>query len=253
VQRTAGLAACEEPFVAWVVAAIAQFKPQYADLSQTSNAPSRFGSTWSTAMRRSSLPSVLALSILTCGSAWSQSGETPLFGTPQEAIWRIQEFDLHFRGAGGRYHSCAALHQKIRGIMEAIGAGGVSVSISCSREALVNHALARVATAMPIAATPENIRAATTFTTESALVARLRGRSLPTPATIERFPAEWRTIEVKRIHGVWLTPEDCDLLQDMDEQIFTRMDFVRIVNKGFGCRGRTRPTLIVEALVRREA
>jgi hypothetical protein len=204
-------------------------------------------------MRRSSLRSVLVLSILAFGSAAGQSGEPPFIGVPEEAIWHIQQFDLHFRGERGRYHSCATLHQKIRGIMEAIGAGHVSVSISCAREALVNNALARVSTAMPIAATPENIRAATTFDSETALVTRLHGKQLPTPETIERFPAQWRTIEVKSVHGIRLGPEDCDLLEDMDKQIFAHLDSVRILTKDFRCQRRLRPMLIVEALVRRDA
>jgi hypothetical protein len=191
-------------------------------------------------------------------SAWSAtSRDSAQDGVPTEAVWRIQEFDFYFRAAKGRYHSCSSLQNKISGIMETIGAGSVIVNIDCSRDSLVDNTVARIATAMPVQATVENITAATTFDTEQQLVARLRRTQLPTAATVERFPAEWRRVAIRKVNGSRLGPEDCDLLHDLHDQILPHLASVRVVRKSFACGGSNlqfaRPVLVVEALMRREA
>jgi hypothetical protein len=196
--------------------------------------------------------------LLGYASAWCASARnaTPS-DAPTEAIWRIQEFDFHFRAERGRYHSCSSLHSKIRGVMEAMGAGSVIVKIACDRSSLVDSTFARIATAMPMQATPENVQAATTFDTEQQMIARLRDTQLPTAETLERFPAEWREITVKKVHGVRLGPEDCDLLHDLHEQVLPHLASIRIVRANFACGNSylrpARPILVVEALLRRDA
>ena len=195
--------------------------------------------------------------LLVCASARSETKREAVSDAPTEAIWRIQEFDFHFRAQKGRYHSCSSLHSKITGFMEAIGAGSVIVHIGCDRNTLVEHAFARIATAMPIQATPENVRAATTFDTEAQMVARLRQARLPTAETVERFPAEWREVAVRSIHGVRLEPADCDLLHDLHEQILPHLMTVRVVRANLSCGTPylrpARPVLIIETLMRRAA
>ena len=196
--------------------------------------------------------------VLGSAAAWSATTRDAVpSGDPTEAIWKIQEFDFYYRAARGRYHSCASLHSKISGIMEAMGAGSVIVNIACSRDSLVDSTVARVSTAMPVHASPENIETATRFNTEQQMVARLRQVPLPTASTLERFPAEWRRVAITTIHGVRLGPEDCDLLQDLHQQILPHLTSVRVVRKSFACGDSylraARPILIVEALVRREA
>jgi hypothetical protein len=104
-------------------------------------------------------------------------------------------------------------------------------------------------------ATPENVQAATTFATEDELVARLRETQLPTAATIERFPAEWREIPVTKIDGVRIGPQDCELLEDLHKQVLPHIASIRVVRAKFSCGSSelraSRPILIVEALVRR--
>lgn len=178
-------------------------------------------------------------------------------GTQFEAIWHIQEFDFYYHGVRGHYHSCSSLRSKISGIMEAMGAESVVVRIACSRDALVDSTVARVATAMPVQATPENIVAATTFDTHQEMIARLRQTQLPTAGTIERFPAEWRRVAITSVGGARLGPEDCELLHDLHEQILPHLTSVRVLRKSFACGSPNlrpmRPILIVEALMRRDA
>jgi hypothetical protein len=208
--------------------------------------------------RRSRLLVLGFTALLVCASAWSETPRrSAASDAPTEAIWRIQEFDFHFRAQKGHYHSCSSLHSKITGFMEAIGAGSVIVNIGCDRNALVEHVFAHIATAMPIQATPENVHAATTFDTEQQLVARLRQTQLPTVDTVERFPAEWREVAVRSIHGVRLDPEDCDLLHDLHDQILPQIVSVRVVRKSFSCGTPylrpARPVLVIETLMRRDA
>ena len=177
-------------------------------------------------------------------------------GIPTEAIWRIQEFDLHIRSAQ-RYHSCSSLHQKISGILAAVGAGSVIVKLSCSKDQLTNETFARVAAAAPVDATAENIRAATTFDARQQLLARVREVQLPTANDIERFPAEWRKVSLTRVASLHLGAGDCELLQGMNEQIFPRLS-IRVLSKRLACDSQSlfspaRPMLVVEALVRRAA
>jgi hypothetical protein len=202
--------------------------------------------------------SILAAAVGLSGPASSSAtaGHTDVTGAPLDAIWQMQEFDLHIRTMQ-RYHSCSSLHEKISGILAAVGAGSVVVKMSCSKDQLTNEAFARVATAAPVNASPENIEAATTFDSRQTLLARLRDIPLPTAQDIQRFPAEWRTVSLTRVSELRLGPADCELLRGMNEQIFPRLS-IRVVRKQLSCNSQAvfspaRPVLVVEALVRREA
>lgn len=201
--------------------------------------------------------SVLAIAVAFSGplSSDASAGRSDVAGAPLDAIWRVQEFDLHIRTAE-RYHSCSSLHEKISGIMNAVGAARVVVRMSCNMDQLTNEAHARVATAAPVHATPENIEAATTFDTRQELIARLRDVELPSVRGLERFPAEWREVSLTTVAALHLGPGDCELLRGMNEQIFPHLA-IRVVRKRLSCYAPMstppRPLLVVEALVRREA
>jgi hypothetical protein len=212
-------------------------------------------------MRSYRWTSILAIAVCLLGTAptGASSGQanatTNVIGAPLDAIWRIQEFDFHFR-TSQRYHSCASLHQKISGILTAVGAGSVIVKLSCSKDQLTNDAYARVAAAAPVSASPANIEAATTFDSRQALLARLREVQLPKAEDITRFPAEWRTVSLTRMAALHLGPSDCELLEGMNEQIFPHLS-IRVVRKRLSCGSPAvlspaRPVLVVEALIRRE-
>ena len=213
-------------------------------------------------MRSSAWTPILAIAVCLLGIAPSSAktgqsnvvGET-VTGVPLDAIWRIQEFDLHIRTAQ-RYHSCTSLRDKISGILTAVGATTVVIQMSCGRDQLTNDAIAKVATATPVDANPQNIAAATTFDTRQALIARLREERLPTAVDIEHFTAEWRTVSLHRVPDLHLGPGDCEILEGLNEQIFPQLS-IRVVRKRLQCDSQalfspTRPVLVVEALMRRE-
>jgi hypothetical protein len=180
----------------------------------------------------------------------------PVTGVPLDAVWRMQQFNFHFRATRGHFHSCSSLQSKISTIMEAVGAGSVIVKLGCNPRDLTDNTYASVAAAMPQEATPENVQAATTFDSRQELVARMRQIDLPTQNDIVRFSAEWRTVSIMAIRGMHLGPEDCNLLEDLSAQIFPHLS-VRVVRQRFSCGEGlvrpVRPVFIVQALVRREA
>lgn len=198
---------------------------------------------------------ILAAAGMLLGAARANATPTEP-GSSVQAIWRVYQFDFHFRAAKGHYHSCESLQTKISGILEAMGADSVVVNVSCS-SALTENAFVRVATVMPVEATPENVEPATMFSSEQQLIAKLRGSELPTPADLESFPATQRSVEIKQARGIRLGPEDCDLLRDMNEQVILHLPYVRVVKERLNCRhsltGTMRPVLVVEALMKQEA
>jgi hypothetical protein len=105
---------------------------------------------------------------------------------------------------------------------------------------------------LPVPATEENVRAATTFDTRDELIARLQHVELPTSADIQHFAAEWRAISLTRDRRLHLDAGDCDLMQGVRDQIFAKVA-IRVTRGHLGCTSgiatRTRPTFEVEALV----
>ena len=165
------------------------------------------------------------------------------------AIWRVQEFDLDVRTQRG-YYTCSSLETKIVSIMVAVGAADVAVKLNCT--GLTRNASARIAALVPVPANDDNIRSATTPDARSELVAKLRGAQLPTPDTLQRFVAEWRTVSLGRSQ-LHIRPEDCDLLREINRQILPQLS-VRIVEARLSCDNVSRfpvpPKLVVQALTR---
>jgi hypothetical protein len=170
--------------------------------------------------------------------------------TPDEAtqaIWRVQRLELDYHSSSASY-SCDGLEEKIRSILQAVGAHeSLAVKTRCDGRGPVSFARVLITLASPVEATPENIRAATTFEPHERMVAQLKHVVLPTSADIERFAASWQHISL-RPH---VATGDCDLLDDLRGQILPKL---RIrATRGFNCSvsaSRLRPAPRVEALVR---
>ncbi len=191
----------------------------------------------------------LACAILFCplqGEAQEQiAGDTVI------AIWRVHKVDFAYRSQNV-YYACDALQEKIRTILLAIGAHGtMNIAISCTSGQLVKDARSRLTLALPAEATPANVRAATTFDTRAQLVARLQKIQLPSANDIVRFPARWQTVSLSRQRGVRLGPGDCELLDDLTEQVFPKLP-VHVAATNLRCNldaTRIVPTIEVTALV----
>ena len=172
--------------------------------------------------------------------------------TPVAAIWQIQRIDFVYNSTTVRY-SCGNLQRRIAAILQAVGANAsMGVELGCSSGELVRYANVHLTLAMPVEATEENVRAATSFGTRDELVARLHQSQLPTANDIVRFPASWHTVALTRSPPLSLGPGDCDLLRAMRDDVFPHLR-VRVVSSGLRCGGgadtRIPPRINVNALI----
>lgn len=187
-----------------------------------------------------------------CGVGRSGAQEGVELSEAVDAIWRVHAIDLHFKSPT-TYYYCDTLQEKISSILRMVGAADpMNIRARCSSGALINDTSVRVVVGVPVEATPENVRIETTFDSHMTLVARMRNWQLPTPTTIRRFRAAWTTVSFSRMERLHLTSEDCDLLRDMNEQIFPRLAIHVAKNQFYCTSGSTplgRPRLEVKALI----
>jgi hypothetical protein len=127
----------------------------------------------------------------------------------------------------------------------------VQTNIQCASGSLITSAQFMVSFKMPVAATEANVRAATTYTTEQQLVARLHSTQLPSANDLPRFSAERRSVSLTRSRRVRLDSGDCDLLAGVRNQLLPQLG-MSVTESTFHCHGvgtRTKPVFRVAALV----
>jgi hypothetical protein len=206
--------------------------------------------------RKQFLPIVWAVSCLSAvvgmlGSA-APANAAPAEGQEIEAIWKVHVMKFEYHGFSTQY-TCGSLHKKLKGILRSVGArDGIQLrEYGCND--LSGVIRFEIAFQSPVEATPENIAAASSFDSRDALVARVRGERLPAAEDVQRFPAVWKTVSLARDRELRLAPGDCELVEQLREQILERMSSVQIVSDhvrcspAFGNIGR--PRLTVAALV----
>jgi hypothetical protein len=194
----------------------------------------------------------LVCALLGTGSVRAADDEPLPPSEPIDAIWHIERVDFVYQSTSVRYE-CSALQRRVAAILHSVGAHArIGVELTCVGGELVKHAGVKVTLAVPVAATAENLRAATDFDARDELVARLRHEQLPSANDIVRFPASWRTVALTRDPPLSLGPTDCDLLRTMRDQVFPRLR-VRVVSSGLNCGGgsvtRIQPRIHVNALM----
>jgi hypothetical protein len=168
------------------------------------------------------------------------------------AVWKAQQMNFEYRGYATMY-SCQTLQDKLEIILRTVGAReNVRLqSYICSEQ--LGIARFQIAMQSPVIASEENVRELTSHDSKDQLVARVNGEQLPGPADLERFPAVWKEVSFARNRDMRLERGDCELVQQLRQQILPRMS-VRIVNdktsscsSAFGNVGS--PRLTVSALV----
>jgi hypothetical protein len=190
---------------------------------------------------------LLALSIEASTAATSDDNRLPV-----TAIWHVQSVPLNLHTLH-TYYSCESLREKITKVLTALGAReDVYVDMGCDETTFTNRASAEITLATPIEATPENVAAATTYSSERQLVARVKGEQLPTANDLQRFDAEWRSVALHKQRKLGIDPADCDLLQALASQVFPRLG-IRMEARKYTCPDHTftraLPQIRVTALV----
>jgi hypothetical protein len=169
-----------------------------------------------------------------------------IIGTRVEATWRVQSLVFHHSSSVA--YSCAALREKITAILETVGAHrGTVVAMDC-RGGLLRSAQAHITLASPVVATSANARVPAGLIARAELIAKIRGAPAPTAAAIERFPATWRRVSLRRDRSS-LTG-DCELVRAMMNQVLPQLS-THVQRKPLCIGGVTRGMpLEVVALVR---
>lgn len=166
------------------------------------------------------------------------------------AVWRQQSLEFAYYGTTTAY-SCSTLQRRLEAILRSVGArDGISVVMQrCTDQA---EAHVQITLESPVEATEANIAAVTEHNSTDELAAKVRKVTLPTAETIERFPAEWKTISMSRDKALDLDSGDCELVKQLRRDVFPRMA-IRIVHDNLRCSvafgSLGQPQLTVAALV----
>jgi hypothetical protein len=180
------------------------------------------------------------IALLSVSDARAQGADAP---NAVEAVWQKQTMDFHYRSEK-QYLTCAELETRLGAALVAIGVYRVmNVATLCPRE-FSGNIRATITLAAPVEATRANVKSVTTFTGAERLLAHINQTTLPTASSIERFPAQWRTVSLPRDAAVRMGSADCDLLDALSKQVLPRLS-VRIIRDVPGCLApRITPRLI---------
>jgi hypothetical protein len=149
-----------------------------------------------------------------------------------EAIWLPQVVNFTYQ-THDNFYTCNSLWQKITGILVHLGARRTAPAHRISCDDFAHTVRLQIALESPVAATPENLLAVADYDSEDLLVARLRGKQLPSANDIPRFPAAWTTLSL-RSADMDLTAGDCDLVQQLRKQVLPKLS-VQVLNEPARC------------------
>ena len=165
-----------------------------------------------------------------------------------EAVWQRQTMDFDYRSET-QYFSCAEFRTKLSATLRAVGAHrDLTVATLCP-PVLSGNIRATITLVSPVEATNANVRSVTTFTPTERLLAHVNGQPLPTAYSLERFPAQWRTVSLTRSRLTNSSGADCEFLRALSKQVLPRLS-IRVTRQQTGCVAtQIQPRLIVEALL----
>lgn len=167
---------------------------------------------------------VVSLSVTLSSSAAARTPEPPPIRALQivQAVWKVQSLSFAYSGYATIY-SCDALRDKVRAILQILGARETLRIRSWGCTDMVTHGRMDITLESPVEATPENILALTTYDGTQELVARVRNEQLVGAEDVRRFPATWKTISMSRDRQLKLGPSDCELVDQLSRDVLPRM------------------------------
>lgn len=185
-----------------------------------------------------------------CAASSTTAGTLEDIDNAVDAIWRVRSVTLHFNSPT-TYYYCDILQQRVSDILRTVGAGDpMSVQAKCSVGSLINDTSVQIVAGLPVEASPENVTAETTFDTRTELVAQTRNWKLPTPTSVRRFRAVRTELSFAQV-DLHLSPNDCDLLQAMSQQVFPTFNIRTLtpLSCTMGSQPVARPGMVVDALL----
>jgi hypothetical protein len=150
-----------------------------------------------------------------------------------EAVWKVQSLSFAYSGYSTVY-SCDSLMEKVRDILQVLGARDTLRIRSWGCTDMVTHGRMEITLESPVEATPENIEALTTYDSTRQLVARVRNEQLDSAEELARFPATWKTISMSRDRQLKLGPSDCELVEQLRRNVFPLMS-IRVESDRLRC------------------
>jgi hypothetical protein len=151
-----------------------------------------------------------------------------------DAIWlpQVVSFTYH---ADKTFYTCNSLWQKVSGILAHLGARTTAPFHRITCDDFAHTVQLQIALESPAEATAANLLALTSYDSEDMLVARLRGKQLPSAADVPRFPAAWTTHSFRDAQ-MRLTAGDCELVHQLRKQVLPKLS-VQVLNEPSRCTG----------------
>jgi hypothetical protein len=194
----------------------------------------------------------LAVAIVYMTMATSAFADAPADGEIVQAVWKPQQMNFEYRGYSTTY-SCRGLQDKLELILLSVGAREDLQLNGYACDEQIGIARFQIVLQSPVIASEENLRELTAYDAKGELIARVKGEQLPSAADLPRFSAVWKTVSFARDRRMRLERGDCELVQQLRQQILTRMS-VRMVKDNVRCSSSMGnigpPRLTVSALVR---
>lgn len=204
-------------------------------------------------LRRILVSCFAAVALLSTSAATTARSSADAAGPAQivDAVWKQQSLDFAYNGSA-TYYTCSSLRDRLKAILKSVGARDTLTIrfVGCSDMSFSTRV--QITFEAPVEATPENVRALTSYDSKDVLVARVRNERLDSATDIERFPATWKTISFSRDRELDLAPADCELVQQLQRQVFPHLA-IRVVRENLRCSvafpNLGQPQLSVAALV----
>ena len=176
----------------------------------------------------------VSLSVTLSSSAVARSPERVSNDALQivEAVWKVQSLNFAYSGYATVY-SCDALRDKVRDILQVLGARETVRIRSWGCTDMLTHGRMEITLESPVEATPENVQALTTYDSTQQLVARMRNERLDRAEELPRFPATWKTVSM-RDKPLKLGPADCELVEQLRRDVLPRMS-IRVERDRLRC------------------
>jgi hypothetical protein len=140
---------------------------------------------------------------------------------PIQAVWKPEKFTLTYFSPT-TYYSCDSLEAKMQRIVDQLGLiGDVHVRAADCGRGVVSMPNIHIEALVPAEATPKVIDELKKDAGYRDLIERLNGKRKQQISAGEKFPAQWRDVQVGR--GLNLTSTDCDLLRQVQRQLLPKL------------------------------
>jgi hypothetical protein len=152
------------------------------------------------------------------------------------AVWVEREFSFSYMGIG-TYYSCDGLRDKIKHVLDLVGARkDPRVTVSCFDTGAVEALpMARIKVAVPAAATPERLQQLASEQSKRELVGRVQGSGSNVDAATAQFPAELRVVEIDGLRGRRIEDGDCQLLEQLLPQVLKPLGVRELPGSSLRC------------------